>query len=447
MKIPENLILKYNKAGPRYTSYPPVPFWQNCPTQDQWVEHIQKEYHPEKGIDLYIHIPFCESLCYYCGCNRIVTKNHNVEEEYVQLLFKEWATYLSKLKFIPQISSLHFGGGTPTFLSHENLDRLIEGLTSNRSKEFLGSIEIDPRTCTKEHIDVLVKHSISRVSLGIQDFNPHVQKAIHREQSPQLVEKIVSEMRERGIASINFDLIYGLPKQTILTIKETMDVVTQLKPDLIAFYSYAHLPERIKNQRLIKDEDLPDPTTKRQLYEEGKNLLSKAGYLDIGMDHFALESIYLYQASVNKNLKRNFMGYVDKKSNILIGLGPSSISDSGISFIQNQKELKSYKRAILEENVAIETGHTQNQVDLEIQHIIQELMCNNEISLKNLPVIPHHENIREELSEFEKDQLLERTDVGFRVTTLGKAFTRNIAMTFDYYLREKQSDRKFSQTI
>jgi oxygen-independent coproporphyrinogen III oxidase len=447
MKIPENLITKYNKSGPRYTSYPPVPFWQHCPTEDQWIEHIQKKYDPNKGIDLYIHIPFCESLCYYCGCNRIITKNHDVEEDYIQLLLKEWATYQSKLKFTPQISSLHFGGGTPTFLSPENLDRLIQDLTTNRTNDFLGSIEIDPRTCSSKHIDVLVKHSIRRISLGIQDFNPIVQKSIHRDQAPEMVGKIVQEMRLKGIQSINFDLIYGLPNQSIATIKETIDVVCKLKPDLIAFYSYAHLPERIKNQQLIKEEELPNPALKRQLYEEGKKLLLESGYAEIGMDHFALESSYLYQASLNKNLKRNFMGYVDKKSNILIGLGPSSISDSGLSFIQNQKELKHYKKNILEDKIAIETGHTQNQVDLEIQNIIQELMCKNEIDIKLLKDIPYGETINEELLEFEKDQLLLKSDFCYKLTYLGKAFTRNIAMSFDYYLREKQSDRKFSQTI
>jgi oxygen-independent coproporphyrinogen III oxidase len=447
MKINETLINKYNKPGPRYTSYPPVPFWQNCPTEKEWFKQINQEYLPKNGLDLYVHVPFCERLCYYCGCNRIITKNHQIEDEYLKLIFDEWSTYEKNLPFLPQISSLHIGGGTPTFLTSKNLDELIKRLTLNRTKEFIGSIEVDPRTCTNDHIKVFVENSISRVSLGIQDFHPLVQKSINRIQTPQMIENLMHDLRKNGIESINFDLIYGLPNQTLETIQETIEIVCRMKPDLIAFYSYAHLPERIKNQRLISENDLPNALSKRELYEFGKKMLQDRGYNDIGMDHFALNSNFLFKAAMNKNLKRNFMGYVDKKSNILIGLGPSSISDSGKSFIQNEKIFKKYKDKIQSNQLAIENGHLQEDQEIKIQQIIQNLMCNHEIELDSLGCLPSLERIQNELIEYQKDELLEKTPEGFKLTNLGKVFVRNIAMSFDYHLRERQSDRKFSQTI
>jgi oxygen-independent coproporphyrinogen III oxidase len=447
MKINEILIKKYNKPGPRYTSYPPVPFWQNCPSEKEWFEQINQEYLPENGLDLYVHVPFCENLCYYCGCNRIITKNHQVEDEYIKLIFDEWEKYQANFQFTPKISSLHLGGGTPTFLNAKSLDQLIKRLTLNRTQEFIGSIEVDPRTCTEEHIKVFAENSITRVSLGIQDFNPQVQKSINRNQTPWMVENLINNLRKNGIESINFDLIYGLPNQTLETIQETINLVCKMKPDLIAFYSYAHLPERIKNQRLIKENELPNAVSKRQLYDFGKKMLQESGYYDVGMDHFALKSNFLFKAAISDKLQRNFMGYVDKKSNIQIGLGPSSISDSGKSFIQNEKNIKKYQEKIKANQLAIEIGHIQDEKDIEIQKIIQNLMCNHKIELAQSKNLPFSEKIKEELNEFEKDKLLEKTHFGFKLTNFGKVFVRNIAMSFDYHHRQRQSDRKFSQTI
>ena len=363
MNQPISLIKKYNRAGPRYTSYPPVPFWNNAPDEIQWLEHIKKAYHEDTGIDLYVHVPFCESLCYYCGCNRTITKNHEVEDHYLSTLLKEWSIYKEKLGINPKINSLHFGGGTPTFLSPKNLESLITNLLQNKSKSFIGSIEIDPRTCKEEHIKVLARNEIKRVSLGIQDFDILVQKAINRNQSPAMVEDLLIKLRANGLTSINFDLIYGLPKQSSNSISNTIKIVSKMKPDLIAFYSYAHLPEKIKNQRLIAENDLPSPELKRELYELGKKLLIENGYVDVGMDHFALPSSFLYQAMVNKKLHRNFMGFVDKKSPILIGLGPSSISDTSFSFIQNAKDLKTYDNKVNAGKIPFEIGHTLNKYD------------------------------------------------------------------------------------
>lgn len=447
MKSINELIQKYNRPGPRYTSYPPVPFWNNAPSESEWIGHIKSSYQEDIGVDLYVHVPYCESLCYYCGCNRTITKNHEVEDPYLAAILKEWEIYKEKLGFIPKINSLHFGGGTPTFLSPANLEKLITTLLQNKSKSFLGSIEIDPRTCNDGHLEVLSTNDIKRVSLGIQDFDTDVQKAINRDQSPAMIEGLVEKLRHKGFASINFDLIYGLPKQSLNSISGTIKTVAKLRPDLIAFYGYAHLPERIKNQRLIVESDLPSPELKRELYELGKKLLIENGYVDVGMDHFALPSSFLYQAMMEKKLHRNFMGYVDKKSPILIGLGPTSISDSSRSFIQNIKDVKAYETKVQAGEIPFEIGHTHNKDDLRIQEIVLEMMCHNEIIITNKESLPHWEKIQEELLAFQEDGIIEMENNLIRITSIGRGFVRNVAMSFDYHLREQTSMVKFSQTI
>lgn len=439
-----HLITKYNRPGPRYTSYPPVPFWNNTPDETTWMNHLKASYDPSKGIDLYVHVPFCESLCYYCGCNRTITKDHGVEDPFIKLLLKEWNLYQSKFGFTPKVHSLHFGGGTPTFLSPENLDLLIKELTKERAENFIGSIEVDPRTCSAEHLSVLKKNRIERVSLGIQDFDPEVQKAIHRHQSVSLVEGLVSKLREEGFKSLNFDLIYGLPRQTKGTISGTIETVIRLQPDLIAFYSYAHLPDRIKNQKLIKEAELPSPNEKRALYELGKKLLRENGYEEIGMDHFARPGSYLYEAMKKESLHRNFMGYVDKKSPVLLGLGPTSISDSSLSFMQNEKNLRSYEEKLNAGKLPVEKGHTHSREDLLVQEIILDLMCKNKTSFSPSD-LPYTEDIIRELQGFIEDGILEYD--GNLLTITNKAFVRNVAMSFDFHLRKQTQSTRFSQTI
>jgi oxygen-independent coproporphyrinogen-3 oxidase len=446
MKTVSEPINKYNRPGPRYTSYPPLPFWSNPPDQETWIAHVKHLYESEKGIDLYVHIPYCESLCYYCGCSRTITKDHSVEEHFISLVLNEWKLYEKKFGFIPLVHSLHFGGGTPTFLSPANLNKLMKALLINKTPHFIGSIEIDPRTCSSEHLDVFVENEIRRISLGIQDFDPEVQKLINRYQSKEMVQELVDKIRNRGISSINFDLIYGLPGQTHETIDNTMQIVSELKPDIIAFYSYAHLPEKIKNQRLIKDDLLLGPELKNQLHQRGRSLLLEYGYTEIGIDHFALPTSYLYKAQAMNQLHRNFMGHVDKKSNILIGLGPSSISDSSMSFIQNSKEMKDYESKILGDELPIEKGHTHTDVDLYIQDIIMKIMCQKTIILGK-GILPYAEEVMQDLNEFQKDGIVEINNNELKITNEGKIFTRNIAMAFDFYLRQKTNTTRFSQII
>jgi oxygen-independent coproporphyrinogen-3 oxidase len=442
-----NLFEKYNRPGPRYTSYPPVPFWNNAPSEVEWISHLKSQYNKTEGIDLYVHIPYCEQLCYYCGCNRVITQNHNVEDSFVNLLLNEWQTYCDKLGMVPEVNSLHFGGGTPTFLSADNLEKIIIKLTAKKTSNFTGSIEIDPRKVSNEHLDTFIKNGITRVSLGIQDFDPVVQLAIHRTQSFELVEKLVKEIRARHFESLNFEVIYGLPKQSNDTITKTFELINKLKPDLIAFYSYAHIPDRLKNQRLIKNADLPSGKVKQDLYETGKALLLESGYADIGMDHFALPGNFLFQAKSTSGLDRNFMGYVDKKSNILLGLGPSAISNSSVSFIQNAKSVSEYEGKIKDGLLAISSGHTHNEKDLAVQKIILAVMCKDEIDLSDNSLIPHWNLIQDELKDLEADGLIEINTDSIKILQKGKKFIRNIAMVFDYHFREKLLTDKFSQTI
>ncbi|MBP9681866.1 MAG: oxygen-independent coproporphyrinogen III oxidase [Bacteriovorax sp.] len=442
-----DLVEKYNRPAPRYTSYPPVPYWSDAPDEVSWINHVKQAYDPKRGVDLYVHIPFCESLCYYCGCNRTITKNHALELTYLDMVLKEWSLYVSKLGFTPMVNSLHFGGGTPTFLSGENLAILISTLLKKKGSQFVGSIEIDPRTVKDEHYEVLNRFGMTRVSLGIQDFNPDVQRAINRFQSPDLIKKMVERLRSMNFQSINFDLIYGLPNQTVQTIQETFELVSDLRPDLIAFYSYAHLPDKIKNQKLIKNDQLPNAKNKRELYLTGKKLLEEKGYVEIGMDHFALPGSFLHTAMVGKNLHRNFMGYVDKKSNVLIGLGPTSISDSSLSFAQNAKDNNTYERLLSQGHLPISSGHTHSNEDLLVQELIQQLMCQQEMSLENVDSVPFWKDIQDELKEFQKDGILDFDEGKIIIQPNGKGFVRNVALSFDFHYRTKVTSAKFSQSI
>lgn len=442
----KTLIEKYNKPGPRYTSYPPVPFWNPTPpSEGEWITHLKAKYNTQEGIDLYVHVPYCEKLCYYCGCNRTITKDHSLEDPYLGMIIKEWEIYKKHLGLIPKVNSLHFGGGTPTFLSADNLRTLIQKLTVNKMEQFIGSIEIDPRTCQEAHLNVLSELGIQRVSLGIQDFDPEVQRAINRDQSVKMVELLMEKLRKYEFQSINFDLIYGLPKQTLKSISATMEVVARLRPDLIAFYGYAHLPGKIKNQRLIHEDDLPSAEERKELYESGKKILKQYGYEEVGMDHFALSGSYLLKAKNEGKLHRNFMGYVDKKSSILIGLGPTSISDSSQSFIQNAKSVSAYEEAIKKGVLAIASGHTHSADDLSVQDLILNLMCRGEVEIKKS--IPYLNEVEKELASFEEDGVLTRENNFIRLSPVGKGFVRNVAMSFDFHLREQKSKARFSQTI
>ena len=344
MTIDQRLLNKYNVAGPRYTSYPTVPYWTDTPSTKLWVDSLKvalRDAEQESvGAALYIHIPFCRSLCTYCGCNNRITRKKDIAGPYIEAVLNEYQLYLKQLQRerIP-VSEIHLGGGTPTFLTPEELETLINGIREHAEilpdAEF--SIEADPRVTTREHLKALQSLGFTRLSLGIQDFDPRVQKIVNRLQSVEMVDELTRQARELGFTSINYDLIYGLPLQTQGSVRDTILAVRELRPDRISFYSYAHVPWIKPAHRRFTEDDLPVGEEKRALYELGRNLLEECGYREIGMDHFALESDALWKASQQKTLHRNFMGYISRHVRPLIGLGVSSIGDSWSVFAQNEK--------------------------------------------------------------------------------------------------------------
>lgn len=440
------LIEKYNKPIPRYTSFPPVPYWHDEPTEEVWMQGVLSTYNSNDGVDIYVHVPFCEQLCYYCGCNRVITRNHDNEDVFVNYLLKEWSLYQAAFKDQSiKINSIHFGGGTPNFLSSQNLTKIIDTICAHKTEGFFGSIEVDPRTVSFEQLDTLTSLGVTRFSFGIQDFDPLVQKAINRSQSVEMIKSIVDYLRAKNVESINFDLIYGLPNQTIQTIERTFSHVVELSPDMIAFYSYAHLPDKLKNQKLIKTEELPSATLKRELYDTGKELLEKNGFVEIGMDHFAKKDNFLVSCMLDKKLKRSFMGYTDKRSNILLALGPTAISETELGFIQNEKNLKEYMEKLDLKSLPKTFGSSNSFEDKLVATAIQEIMCQFVIRKDLLANLPLNSNF--DFSEFINDGLLVERDDCYNVTELGRAFVRNLANTFDFYDQQKNRSVKFSQSI
>ncbi|MCO4294020.1 oxygen-independent coproporphyrinogen III oxidase [Solitalea sp. MAHUQ-68] len=450
------LIQKYNVPGPRYTSYPTVPYWDELQfTAEDWklsVNQAFKQSNSTEGISLYIHLPFCESLCTFCGCNKRITTNHTVESPYINALLKEWKLYVDLFGGRPIIKEIHLGGGTPTFFAPEQLKKLINGLfeLADRSTEWDFSFEGHPNNTTREHLQTLYDLGFKRVSFGVQDYDPVIQKAIHRIQPFENVERVHNWAREIGYESIGHDLVFGLPKQTRLSIAETIEKTNLLKPDRIAFYSYAHVPWIKGNgQRGFDENDLPKDDEKRSLYNLGKLLLEENGYAEIGMDHFALKTDSLYTSLQNKKLHRNFMGYTSSKTQLMIGLGVSSISDSWFAFAQNVKTLEEYYALIEQNQLPIYRGHLLNNEDLIIRKHILNLMCTLQTSWESHELqFPELPTVILSLKEMEEDGLLTFTRNGLSITTEGVPFVRNICMAFDLRLTRKQPEtRLFSMTV
>lgn len=451
-----NLIQKYNIPGPRYTSYPTVPYWDlGSFSGKQWKSTLINSFiksNESEGISLYIHLPFCESLCTFCGCHKRITKRHEVESPYISNVLKEWQLYCDLLPEKPKIKELHLGGGTPTFFSPENLTRLIKGIfrTAERAENYEFSFEGHPNNTTKEHLQALYDVGFRRVSYGVQDYNMKVQIAIHRIQPFENVKNVTEWAREIGYTSVSHDIIFGLPFQTQAHVEETIMRTKELMPDRLAFYSYAHVPWLKGNgQRGFQDADLPTADIKRKQYEKGKELLAQVGYYEIGMDHFALTSDSLYKAMENGSLHRNFMGYTASKTQVMIGLGVSSISDSWDSFAQNVKSIEEYDHLIENNIIPIFKGHILTKEDKMVRKHILDLMCRFKTDLQiNDNVFPELPQVRERLIEMEKDGLVIIEDNQIEVTEKGRPFIRNISMAFDLLLHRKAPEtRLFSMTI
>lgn len=451
-----NLVSKYNVAGPRYTSYPTVPYWNNDTfSLKQWKASLIQSFNESntsEGISIYIHLPFCESLCTFCGCHKRITKRHEVESPYINAVLKEWDLYCELLDYKPKIKELHLGGGTPTFFSLKNLKRLINGIVrgSNLARNYEFSFEGHPNNTTREHLQALFDVGFRRVSYGVQDYNETVQIAIHRVQSFENVKQATEIARDIGYTSIGHDIIFGLPFQTLDHINTTIQNTKTLHPDRLAFYSYAHVPWIKGNgQRGFNDSDLPSAELKRSQYGLGKKLLKEAGYHEIGMDHFALPTDSLFKSMKAHKLHRNFMGYTASKTQAMIGLGVSSISDSWYGFAQNVKGIEEYYHLLKENILPVFKGHILSEEDLIIRKHILNLMCNfKTVWTKDYLYINQLPEILVKLKEMEDDGLLEIDSNSINVLHKGQPFIRNICMAFDMLLQRKKPDTQlFSMTV
>ena len=451
-----SLIQKYNIPGPRYTSYPTVPYWdKEGISKEKWIASFRKSFtesNQSEGISLYIHLPFCESLCTFCACHKHITKRHEVEEDYIDTVLKEWKLYADLVDEKPVIKEIHLGGGTPTFFASSQLKKLVDGLflLADRHENYEFSLEGHPNNTTRDQLQTLFDLGFTRISFGVQDYDPIVQKAIHRVQPFENVEKVTKLSREIGFTSVSHDLIFGLPFQTKENVIETIKKTKQLSPDRISFYSYAHVPwVKGVGQRGFNENDLPQDDQKRELYEIGKELFSEMGYVEIGMDHFALKSDSLFTATEEKTLHRNFMGYTANKTQLMIGLGMSAISDSWYAFAQNVKTVKEYQKLVNQGEIPIFRGHLLSEEDLIVRKHILNMMChftttwNQEeqqvIDLKKQTVL---------LEEMIKDELVIVNGDSIEIPERARPYVRNICMAFDMRLQENKPDTQlFSMTI
>ena len=448
----ETLIQKYNVSGPRYTSYPTVPFWKNNDlNQQEWINsiHANFKFFNSNEISLYIHLPYCESLCTFCGCHKRITKNHAVETPYIDAVIQEWKTYTSLLEFKPIIRELHLGGGTPTFFQPNELKRLLEEIFSMATihpTDYEFSFEAHPNNTTEAHLQTLFDLGFRRLSLGIQDYSPKVQKAIHRIQSFEQVEKVHRKAKEIGYTSISHDLVFGLPKQVMSDIKNTISKTLELMPDRISLYSYAHVPwVKGVGQRGFDENDLPKNEEKRELYESAKLHLVTSGYLEVGMDHFALAHDSLAISLIKRKLNRNFMGYTTQNTSLMIGLGMSSISDSWFGFAQNEKTVETYIERVQKVEIPVFRGHLLSEEDLIIRRHILNLMCHFETVVTEEWLL---KDVHLRLAEMIKDGLVVSENNTIKITDAGIPFVRNACMAFDLDLiGTEQRERLFSKTV
>ena len=446
-----NLLSKYNVPAPRYTSYPTVPYWNSAPpSEEAWQQSVRNRSRQTSDISLYIHLPYCENLCTYCGCNKRITKNHAVEKPYLESVLAEWDMYLKLFDRLPVISSLHLGGGTPTFFQPDNLEFLMSNLLS-RATLTDGcelSFEAHPHNTTFAHLDTLANWGFRRISIGVQDFSDKILQLINRRQTVREVERVTMEARALGYNSINYDIIYGLPQQTADDIRRNAAKIRELQPDRIAFYSYAHVPWIKPSQRAYSEKDLPTGKAKRKLYELGRSLLEEEGYREIGLDHFALPSDELFTAQRAGTLHRNFMGYTPRDTALSIGLGASAISDSWDVYTQNEKHIETYREVVSEGRIPILRGHALTGEDQVLREHIRNLMCRMETSWVDpkLQSAGWYAGL-DRLQEFLADDLIELNPFRLRVKPSGRPFLRNICMAFDARYWAKQPDGKLFSNV
>ena len=454
--VPDPALLhRFDVPGPRYTSYP---------TADRFVEAFDaqvlgnwlgKRAEATAPLSLYVHLPFCATVCYYCACNKVITKDHSRGRDYLTALRKEADLIASRLTGSRQIEQLHFGGGTPTFLSNDELRELMALLTERFPMAPKGeySIEVDPRSTPPDKVAVLGELGFNRISVGVQDFDPQVQKAVNRIQSFEMTQATIEAARKADFKSVNLDLIYGLPKQSRATFARTLDKVLVLSPERVALYHYAHLPERFKPQRRIDAADLPSPQEKMGIMLDAIGRLTQAGYQYIGMDHFAKGADDLARAQQQGRLHRNFQGYSTRPDCDLIGLGVSAISKIGPTYSQNVRELDEYYDRLKQDQLPTARGVLLDMDDLVRRSVIMSLMCHFEVSkeaIEQAHLVKFDEYFRRELAElkpFEDEGLVENTREWISVLPRGKLLVRAIAMGFDRYIKNDERVRKYSKIV
>lgn len=449
-------LQKFSKQGPRYTSYPTAPEWKTSISSADYTQMLSEFGAKNKPLSVYVHIPFCSSMCFYCGCNVVIRKSSpEVGDGYLDLVEREIQQASLALGTKPVVKQLHFGGGTPTYLSAEQLQRLFTIISTHFELETDAeiAIEIDPRTVKKAHLTMLKTLGFNRISMGIQDFSPKVQEAVNRIQPFEMVAELMNDLRSLDFKSINMDLIYGLPYQTLPDFYHTMEQVVTLSPDRIALYSFAHIPWLKSHQKLIPETALPTGTLKLDLFIQAREQFLNSGYNAIAMDHFAKSTDEMSEAFNQGRLYRNFMGYTLKPADDFIGFGVSSIGFIDHSFIQNQKDLPSYTQAISNGLLPVEKGMRLSLDDQIRQWVISELMCHFGLDKQaffqkfSVAFDSYFQDESPHLIEMESEGLLRREQDALKVTELGKFFVRNIAMGFDWYLRQPKAHQKFSGTV
>jgi len=446
-----DLFAKYDVPAPRYTSYPTVPFWTDSPTTGQWIEELNKACEDESTTwSLYFHLPFCETLCTFCACNTVITRDHGREEGYIDLLSKEWGLYLDRVPALRRrpLLGLHLGGGTPTFFSADNLERILKPILADTrvaADGFEASVEVHPGHTTREQLVTLRRLGFTRISIGVQDFDPEVQRLVNRHQPYEVTKSVTQMARELGYTSVNYDLIYGLPRQNPESFATTVGKTIELRPDRIALYSFALVPWIKPAQRSYSDEDLPRAGEKRALYEMARERLASAGYIEIGMDHFALPHDGMAEAQRKGTLHRNFQGYTEKRTQVLLGLGVSAISETPTCFHQNEKTFPVYERRIQSGEIATFRGHLLSEEDRRLREQILVFMTRFKVDLQP----EQRDDARSYLEPLISDGLVEVDDQRLILTERGRPFLRNACMFFDQRLRQQQEQRPhvFSQAL
>lgn len=451
------LIKRYDLSGPRYTSYPTAVQFDPELSPTDLVSTGQTTADKSAPLSLYVHIPFCEHVCYYCACNKVITRNRKKAQPYLDTVYKEMAKLSEWYSDDRPVTQLHWGGGTPTFISHEQMIELMGKMRKNFNllDDDTGdySIEIDPREASLETIQVLRDIGFNRISLGLQDIDPKVQEAVNRIQSVEQTAAILEEARRLGFRSLNLDLIYGLPYQTLEGFNATLDKVIEMNPDRLSVFNYAHLPDRFRPQRHIQEETLPSPETKLAILESTINKLLKAGYVYIGMDHFAKPDDELAIAQSTGNLHRNFQGYTTHAECDLVAMGVSAISQIGSVYYQNEHEMQAYSNAVAENHHAIKRGVSLTQDDIIRRHVITQLICHFE--LEKAPVAEmfkinfdeYFADALDEIKAFSEDGLVKIDTDKIEVTPAGRLLIRRICMSFDAYIPKQQATSRFSRII